>query len=381
MGRVKANSDGSTYWDPNDEGPDQAQVTPEQRAQMSGQSTTPAAPAQSGEQPEGSPDLTKQWTDTLMNPGDGPMRQIQAYQPGFVDPNLQERPVESPANSPQAAQSVPSSWGAAPPGFDQAKWADPNLGNSNKYKVGRILASGGSIEDAAKAVGAKVISPDKIQYPDGFIADVFKDVEGAHQIQYTDVTGEKGGGGGDTTVPSSWQTMSGSAGGGGVGGSMGGSYGYGGSFGSGQLSGLFGDKAESLYSMLMQRAGQSLTPSYKDPVIANQVNAFGAAQTRASRDYIDDLAESRGPITNLQGEKRLMAEKNAQGLGSYQAQLMQHEVDARRQEIQFALSGAMGMLSDQQRMALQRELEYLNMSQRAYEFDSSDEFRRSPLAS
>src|SRR5215475_2383947 len=85
-----------------------------------------------------------------------------------------------------AAGNYPSQ---APLGFDQAKWNDPNAGNSLKYQVGRMAAAGVPIEQIAQNVGAKVIAPDKIQYPDGFVADIYYDYGGPNQrVQYTDVT-------------------------------------------------------------------------------------------------------------------------------------------------------------------------------------------------
>lgn len=94
----------------------------------------------------------------------------------------------------------PTNYGAAPAGFDAQKWADPTQGTTNKYIVGRILASGGTIEQAAQAVGATVISPDKIRYPDGFEADVYMDYGGPNQrVQYTQTGGPGWQGVGDGT--------------------------------------------------------------------------------------------------------------------------------------------------------------------------------------
>ena len=90
--------------------------------------------------------------------------------------------------------------GTAPQGFDAQKWQSPTQGNSNKYTVGRILAAGGSIQQAAQAVGGTVIAPDKIQYPDGFIADVYYDYGGPNQrVQYTQTGGPGWQGVGDGT--------------------------------------------------------------------------------------------------------------------------------------------------------------------------------------
>ncbi len=87
------------------------------------------------------------------------------------------------------ATGTAQNWGSAPLGFEQDKWNDPNAGTSLKYQVGRMAAQGMPIDQIAAKVGAKVIAPDKIQYPDGFIADIYFDYGGPNQrVQYTDVT-------------------------------------------------------------------------------------------------------------------------------------------------------------------------------------------------
>lgn len=115
-----------------------------------------------------------------------------------------------------------------------------------------------------------------------------------------------------------------------------------------------------LFNLLWQRANQPLNVNPKDPVIAGQVNAFGAQQQRGLRNHLSQLAEQSGPQANLAMETRMGNEKAAQSSGMLQAQLMQNEVNARRQEIMQALSQYGGLLSQEQSMALQRELAALN---------------------
>lgn len=103
--------------------------------------------------------------------------------------------------------TMPSNFNiAAPLGFDAAKWSDPNQGTTLKYQAGRmaadLLSQGLAPKDItariAQQFGAKQIADDAIQYPDGFIADLFFDVGGPNQrVQYTDVTrrGDSGAGG------------------------------------------------------------------------------------------------------------------------------------------------------------------------------------------
>lgn len=126
----------------------------------------------------------------------------------------------------------------APAGFDQAKWSDPTH-TSAKYVVGRIIASGGSIQDAAAAVGGTVVGRDKIQMPNGEIYDAIFDEEGAHLPMWEFAGGGSSGGGGQPP-----------AGGAGTGGSdplsqlrsmMGQGTGAGYTFGQTPFGNLFGD--------------------------------------------------------------------------------------------------------------------------------------------
>jgi hypothetical protein len=144
-----------------------------------------------------------------------------------------------------------------------------------------------------------------------------------------------------------------------------------------------------LESILMGRASQSLTDiGRNDPIIAAQSNAFSAQQQRAMRDYLMETAERQGPNANMNMERRMAAENVGQATGAFEAQLMGRELEARRREIMQSLELGLGYMSEQDRIALQRELGLLeaelgrmNLGQRAYEFDTDDEFRRSPLAS
>lgn len=182
-----------------------------------------------------------------------------------------------------------------------------------------------------------------------------------------------------------WTAVDGSGGsgaGGSSGGAGGGTGGAGGSGGPG--AGAGGD----LWSFLMNQMNQSKQVSAQDPIIANQRNAFNAQTTRAGNEYLRQQAEQAGPQGNLAQERRMVAEKAGQAGGQFEAQLMQQELTARRQEIQQALSGALGYLTDQQKMALTRQLaemdnalQYANLGQRGYEFDQNNLYRNSPLGS
>lgn len=151
-------------------------------------------------------------------------------------------------------------------------------------------------------------------------------------------------------------------------------------------------RSNQIFDLLMKRANQSLVQDPNDPIIRNQTDAYNAQNTRESRNYLAGVAERGGPNANVNAETRAASEKVGQLGGQFQAQLMQRELDARRQEIQSALSGAAGFLTQEQQMQLQEEMAALdraqnesqfgrNLGQRAYEYDTTDQFRNSPLGS
>lgn len=121
-----------------------------------------------------------------------------------------------------------------------------------------------------------------------------------------------------------------------------------------------GPQDSQLFQTLMSRAGQSLNVDPNSPVIKGQVDAYKASQDRGVKDYLSAAAEHGGPHTNMDAQARSAYEKAGQATSGLQAQLMQHELDSRRQEIQQALSEQGGLLSQQDQMALQRELGLIN---------------------
>jgi hypothetical protein len=112
----------------------------------------------------------------------------------------------------------------------------------------------------------------------------------------------------------------------------------------------------------LNRSKQSLTLDKNDPIIRAQSDAYSANQERARRNFLGDVAEQSGPQgTGAQlGQARMTAENLAQNTAGFEGQLMGRELDSRRQEISQALTQMGGMLTEDQRNALQRELGYLN---------------------
>ena len=119
-------------------------------------------------------------------------------------------------------------------------------------------------------------------------------------------------------------------------------------------------KEDALYQTLLDRSKQSLQVNASDPIIANQVNAYDAAQQRGERNYMSQLAEKSGPNANLSAEQRSNAETATQNTSAFQATLIQNELTARRNEIQNALSQMGGMLTSEQTLALQQQLGLIN---------------------
>ncbi len=118
-----------------------------------------------------------------------------------------------------------------------------------------------------------------------------------------------------------------------------------------------------LIAQLTARSQQSLAIDPTDPNIKQQVDPFRAEQDRSQRNYMADLAEKAGQnygASNLTGQDRLSQEKAGQNTGNFQASLIGKELDSRRQEIQAALTGEQGILTEDQRNQLQMQLAQLN---------------------
>lgn len=128
-----------------------------------------------------------------------------------------------------------------------------------------------------------------------------------------------------------------------------------------------------LYDLLMGRAGQGLNIDRTNPIIRSQADAYSANEERARRNYISDTAERLGPQANIRGEQRMAAERMGQRTGAFEAELMGRELTARRQEISEALSLLGGLLSDDQRLALQRELGLLDNAFRHQSLQSNND--------
>ncbi len=156
----------------------------------------------------------------------------------------------------------------------------------------------------------------------------------------------------------------------------------GGGAGGGTASSLQDPRASALFDLLMKRATQSENIDRNDPIVRSQSDAFNAQGQQARRDYLASEAEKAGPYGNQSSEERRSAEELGKSSGAFEAQAIANQQNARRQEIEQALSGAAGFLTQEQQMALTEELQKLNLAQQesqfgrnlgqtAYEFDTN----------
>jgi hypothetical protein len=133
----------------------------------------------------------------------------------------------------------------------------------------------------------------------------------------------------------------------------------------GQLDPALAGKSKALWDMLMQRATQGTAINGNDPNIQQQVQPFAAAQERARRQSESESAE-RLSARNLADsgamdvERRIASERAGQATGMFQGELVGRELASRRQEIQEALSGLGGILSNEQELALRQKLAELD---------------------
>lgn len=123
-----------------------------------------------------------------------------------------------------------------------------------------------------------------------------------------------------------------------------------------------GGASEDLYlKALSERMGQSAVPGADDAAVKAQLDPIRAENQRALEGEIRNGAEAgfEGGSTYGANERLAaagrMGEKNASAAG----QIIGHEVDARRAEIQDALTKYGAQMNDEQRQQLQRELAQL----------------------
>lgn len=259
-------------------------------------------------------------------------------------------------------------------GYDQTKLADPNLGTSHKYVGGRILQSGGTIDDVLadpKFAGWQKVSADKIKGPDGGVYDLTRDLGGANAAQWTKVGGPGWEGVGDGTHERADARAAAAAAQGGAAGGAAGS-----------------DWQNQVRAMLMQQMqGYAKPVSMDDPGIQGEMAAQERTLERGRQDRRAAMAERMAASGQNSGgagsgamESEIAAgyeDKGAAKTG-LQAQLYSRELSARRdkmmQSLQLALQtgDAESARSLQLQMAqMDDEMRRLGLNQQKSQWDDS----------
>jgi hypothetical protein len=258
-----------------------------------------------------------------------------------------------------AANTPPASGTASPPPFDPKQQVghdgSVNGWNREQYRdawMSSGVNSVGAAKDWLAAHGGEWLSDNgSVRTPFGEVLDMGGNARGSAAGNGAFTTTWGGSGGGPAPVPAAGVPGSGASGAGSGGGGV---------PGGGAGGGGYDPLRAQLIQQLMARAQQSLAVTADDPTIRAQSEPFSAAQDRLARDQIANAAESGGPVQNIDGTTRMANEKAAVNSGQFTSQLLSREIDSRRQEIQAALTGMQGYITDQDRMGLERELGYLN---------------------
>jgi hypothetical protein len=103
-----------------------------------------------------------------------------------------------------------------------------------------------------------------------------------------------------------------------------------------------------------------------NPNVRAQADAYGANVERARRQSVNEAAERMGPYASgaLDNERRLSFERAGQATGTFESELVGREIQNQRQEVMQALGAMGGMISDDQRRALEERLADLDAALR-----------------
>lgn len=124
-------------------------------------------------------------------------------------------------------------------------------------------------------------------------------------------------------------------------------------------------RSNALYDELQKRiTGANAPVDPNNPIIKGQVDTFRADQTRASRDYLSNIAERSGPLANIRGEQRMASEKLGQNVSGFQSELLAREQAAQREQASQALGLSSSMLTADQNRELQGALGFGDLNLR-----------------
>jgi hypothetical protein len=140
---------------------------------------------------------------------------------------------------------------------------------------------------------------------------------------------------------------------------------------SSAIGGTTPGQGTDLYNMLMTRASQSEIIDPNDPTIKAQVDPQVAQLQRANQQNLAADAERAGSNANIGAETRAGAENVGTQAAGIEGAVMGQQLAARQAEIQQALSGAQGLLTNEQQMNLQEELAKLQLAQQQNQFTQS----------
>ena len=120
----------------------------------------------------------------------------------------------------------------------------------------------------------------------------------------------------------------------------------------------------ALITQLMSKMGQSTNVDGSDPFIRKQADSYSAQEERARRNFLADQAEGNSPYStgHQRGLERMTAEGVGQRAGQFESQLIQRELQSRRDEIKNAMDSMGSLLSEEEKNGLQRELANLDAS-------------------
>ena len=290
-----------------------------------------------------------------------------------TDPLVQMHIAKSPEAAAWAARGEAPTSTAGPAGTAPGPGAAPSTYNREALSqaLQQIQFSNNPYFNPAEfiaqhqgdfAQGVTMVSPDKIRLPDGELVDIGGDIGagGTGKAWWgSESDWQKGNLASGGAMARAEAAAAAAAGGGG---SV--------STGFSGTAGLTpGNRANELYEMLLGRVKQGLDVDRTSPTIRQQVDPYAAQQERAMRDYLAQVAEREGPRGNITSERRMAAERMGQATGLLESQLIGREITARRQEISDALTQMGNLLTEEQRIAMQKELAQLDDAARRYGID------------
>ena|SRR5688572_8707399 len=118
-------------------------------------------------------------------------------------------------------------------------------------------------------------------------------------------------------------------------------------------------RSDELFKLLMERA----TPQAIDrnsAVVRQQVDPGVAQLDRARRNYISDQAERAGPLGNIEGDRRMAAERFGQGASALESEVIARMYDQQNDNAMASMAMFGNQLSNDQQLELSQQLAALS---------------------